>query len=71
MSGAISTGAARLAIIAAVSHQILLIALIFSENRFWLLRGTQSSEWAIGPPWLDYVRLLSLVSALSYAGFHS
>jgi hypothetical protein len=65
MSGAISTGAARLAIIAAVSHQILLIALIFLRPDLAPSWHT-ISEWAIGPHgWI--MSGAFLLSALSYA----
>ena len=64
-SGAISTRAARLAIGATVSYQILLIVLIFLRpdlNPSW----HTISEWAIGPNgWVMSVAFL--ISALSYA----
>jgi hypothetical protein len=47
-SGAISTRAARLSIIAIISHQILLIALIFLRPDLAPSWHT-ISEWAIGP----------------------
>jgi hypothetical protein len=64
-SAAISTGAARLAIVAIVSYQILLIALIFLRPDLAPSWHT-ISEWAIGP----YGWIMSgafLISALSYA----
>ena len=65
MSGAISTRAARLAIVAIVSYQILLIALIFLRPDLAPSWHT-ISEWAMGP----YGWIMScgfLISALSYA----
>ena len=65
MSGAISTRGARLAIVAIVSYQILLIALIFLRPDLAPSWHT-ISEWAIGP----YGWIMSgafLISALSYA----
>ena len=65
MSGAISTRAARLAIVAIVSYQILLIVLIFLRPDLAPSWHT-ISEWAIGP----YGWIMSgafLISALSYA----
>jgi hypothetical protein len=65
MSGAISTQAARLAIVAIVSYQILLITLIFLRQDLALSWHT-ISEWAIG----SYGWIMScgfLFSALSYA----
>jgi hypothetical membrane protein len=62
---AISTSAARLAIVAIVSYQILLIALIFLRPDLAPSWHT-ISEWAIGP----YGWIMSgafLISALSYA----
>ena len=62
---AISTRAARLAIVAIVSYQILLIALIFLRPDLAPSWHTLS-KWAIGP----YGRIMSgafLISALSYA----
>lgn len=64
-SAAISTRAARLAIVAIVSHQVLLIALIFLRPDLAPSWHT-ISEWAIGP----YGWIMSgafLISALSYA----
>jgi hypothetical protein len=64
-SAAISTGAARLAIVAIVSYQILLIALIFVRPDLAPSWHT-ISEWAIG----RYGWIMSgafLISALSYA----
>jgi len=64
-SAAISTRAARLAIVAIVSYQILLIALIFLRPDLAPSWHT-ISEWAIGP----YGWIMSgafLISALSYA----
>jgi len=64
-SAAISTRAARLAIVAITSYQILLIALIFLRPDLAPSWHT-ISEWAIGP----YGWILSgafLISALSYA----
>ena len=64
-SAAISTRAARLAIVAIVSYQILLIALIFLRPDLAPSWHT-ISEWAIGP----YGWMMSgafLISALSYA----
>jgi len=64
-SPAISTGAARLAIVATVSYQILLIALIFLRPDLAPSWHT-ISEWAIGPyGWVMSVTFL--ISALSYA----
>ena len=64
-SAAISTTAARLAIVAIVSYQILLIALIFLRPDLAASWHT-ISEWAIGPPgWIMSVAFL--LSALSYA----
>ena len=65
MSGAISTRAARLAIIAIIFYQILLIALIFLRPDLAPSWHT-ISEWAIG----RYGWIMSgafLISALSYA----
>jgi hypothetical protein len=65
MSGAISTRAARLAIIAITSHQILLIALIVLRPDLAPSWHT-ISEWAIGPHgWI--MSGAFLLSALSYA----
>jgi len=64
-STAISTRAARLAVVAIVSYQILLIALIFLRPDLAPSWHT-ISEWAIGP----YGWIMSggfLISALSYA----
>ena len=64
-SAAISTRAARLAIVAIVSYQILLITLIFLRPDLAPSWHT-ISEWAIGP----YGWIMSgafLISALSYA----
>jgi len=64
-SAAISTRAAQLAIVAIVSYQILLIALIFLRADLAPSWHT-ISEWAIGP----YGWIMSsafLISALSYA----
>jgi hypothetical membrane protein len=64
-SAAISTRAARLAIVAIVSYQILLIVLIFVRPDLAPSWHT-ISEWAIGP----YGWIMSgafLISALSYA----
>jgi hypothetical protein len=64
MSGAISTRAARLAIVAIVSYQILPIALIFLRPDLAPSWHT-ISEWAIGPHgWIMSVAFL--LSALSY-----
>jgi hypothetical protein len=63
MSGAISTRAARLAVVAIVSYQILLIALIFLRPDLAPSWHT-ISEWAMGP----YGWIMScgfLISALS------
>jgi len=65
MSGAFSIRAARLAIVAIVLYQILLIALIFLRPDLAPSRHT-ISEWAIGP----YGWIMSgafLISAMSYA----
>ena len=48
MSGAISTRAARLAIVAIVSYQILLIAMIFLRPDLAPSWHT-ISDWAMGP----------------------
>ena len=64
-SAAISTRAARLAIVAIASYQILLIALIFLRPDLATSWHT-ISEWAIGP----YGWIMSgafLISAISYA----
>jgi hypothetical protein len=64
-SAPISTRAARLAIVAIVSYQILLIALIFLRPDLAPSWHT-ISEWAIRP----YGRIMSdafLISAVSYA----
>lgn len=64
-SAAISTRAARLAMVAIVSYQVLLIALIFLRQDLAPSWHT-ISEWAIGP----YGWIMSgafLISALSYA----
>src|SRR6266478_6744896 len=64
-SGAISTRAARVAIIAFISQQILLIVLIFLRPDLAPSWHT-ISEWAIGPHgWIMSVAFL--LSALSYA----
>jgi hypothetical protein len=64
-SAAISTRAARLAIVAIASYQILLIALIFLRPDLAPSWHT-ISEWAIGPHgWIMSVAFL--ISALSYA----
>jgi hypothetical protein len=64
-SAAISTRAARLAIVAIVSYQILLIALIFLRPDLAPSWHT-ISEWAIGPyGWI--MSAAFLISALSYA----
>ena len=66
-SAAISTRAARLAIVAIASYQILLIALIFLRPDLAPSWHT-ISEWAIGP----YGWIMSgafLISAISYAAF--
>jgi hypothetical protein len=64
-SGAISTRAARLAIVAIVSYQILLILLIFLRPDLAPSWHT-ISEWAIGPyGWI--MSCVFLISALSYA----
>jgi hypothetical membrane protein len=64
-SGAISTKAARLAIIAIIFHQILLIALIFLRPDLAPSWHT-ISEWAIRPHgWI--MSGAFLISALSYA----
>src|SRR5258706_6761740 len=64
-SGAISTRAARIAIVAIVSYQILLIVMIFLRPDLTPSWHT-ISEWAIGP----YGWIMSgafLISAMSYA----
>jgi hypothetical membrane protein len=64
-SAAISTTTARLAIVAIVSYQILLIALIFLRPDLAPSWHT-ISEWAIGPyGWI--ISAAFLISALSYA----
>ena len=64
-SAAISTRAARRAIVAIVSYQILLIALIFLRPNLAPSWHT-ISEWAIGPyGWI--MSAAFLISALSYA----
>jgi hypothetical membrane protein len=64
-SAAISTTTARLAIVAIVSYQILLIALIFLRPNLAPSWHT-ISEWAIGPyGWI--MSAAFLISALSYA----
>jgi hypothetical protein len=65
MSGAISIGVARLAVVAIVLYQLLLIALIFLRPDLAPSWHT-ISEWAIGP----YGWIMSgafLISAMSYA----
>jgi len=66
MSGAISTRAARLAIVAIVSYQILLIALIFLRPDLAPSWHT-ISEWAMGPYGHTAIRL-DYVMRVSYFG---